>query len=346
MSKYSPLIAHLQSSKEDVIQLTFEELNGLIGEGLPPSAELYTAWWHHSPPNESHPWARDWQELGWQAHPDLAAKVVNFSRQSQPTNWQKELAALKALGGSATVAQIHDKLVAEHGAFDIDNVRKDLVMLSVNDPKRRAYRAWEVRHGKAQVKYDFVFGAGGQEKDREYELYDPKRHGQWEFVKLADGTLELRQVEDVESNVEDAGKAAYDPASETEGKDYVNRSIALRRGGSAFRKAVLTAYDCRCCISGCTLPDVLEAAHIKPYEGASTNVIANSLLLRSDLHTLFDLLRLAIEPHTLKVKLHPELMAHGEYAAFEGVVVSPPKSVDLSKALSHHWGRTASWSHG
>lgn len=217
-------------------------------------------------------------------------------------------------------------------------------MLSVNDPKRRAYRAWEVRHGMPQIKYDLVFAGPGIGKDRVYELYDPEKHGRWEFVKLPDGGLDLRRVEDVEGKVEQAGKTAYDPNDESEGKDYVIGSIARRRGGAAFRKAVLVAYANTCCISGCKLQDVLEAAHIKPYNGSSTNVIANSLLLRSDLHTLFDLLRLTIEPNTLKVKLHPELLTHSEYAAFNGKALTAPPNVDLSKALSHHWARTTDWS--
>lgn len=342
MSKYAPLVAHLENAKADVVQLSFDDLSTLIGDNLPPSAEQYTAWWHHSPPNASHPWARDWEEIGWQAHPDLPAKFVSFTRLSQAPNWQKELAALKELGGQGTVEEVHKKLVAKYGKFDIENVRKDLVMLSVNDPKRRAYRAWEVRHGKPQFKYDLVFAGGGTGKDRHYEIYDPKRHGRWAFVNLPDGELDLRKVEDVEGGVEEAGKVAYDPHSEAEGKNYVTGSIARRRGGAAFRKSVLSAYANKCCISGCKLLDVLEAAHIRPYAGASTNAIANSLLLRSDLHTLFDLLRLTIEPSTLKIRVHPDLLVHSEYAAFNGKTVTPPPSVDISKALTHHWSR-ATW---
>jgi predicted restriction endonuclease len=40
---------------------------------------------------------------------------------------------------------------------------------------------------------------------------------------------------------------------------------------------------------------VLEAAHIHPYRGAHTNDVTNGLLLRADLHTLFDLKLLWID---------------------------------------------------
>lgn len=344
MSKYTPLIQHLQNVSADHVQFSLADLGVLIGSALPASAGQYTAWWHNSPPNVSHPWARDWEDIGWQAHPNLAAQTVSFTRLTQAPNWQKEVAALKSLGGSATVQQIHEKLVTDHGKFDIENVRKDLIMLSANDPKRRAYRAWEVRHGRPHFKYDMVFAGDGSGKDRLYELYDSKRHGRWGFVMLPTGELVLRRLEDMEAEVEQAGEAAYDPNSEAEGKDYVTGSIAVRRGGTAFRKAVLAGYQDACCISGCTLLDVLEAAHIRPYAGQSTNVLANSLLLRSDLHTLFDLLRLTVDPTTLRIRLHPSLLAHKEYAAFEGKVLSAPPGIDLSKALMHHWSRTSSWS--
>jgi putative restriction endonuclease len=60
-----------------------------------------------------------------------------------------------------------------------------------------------------------------------------------------------------------------------------------RMGQGAFRVMVTDAYNRRCAISGEKTLPVLEAAHIKPYSyGIQT--INNGLLLRSDLHKLFD----------------------------------------------------------
>ena len=53
--------------------------------------------------------------------------------------------------------------------------------------------------------------------------------------------------------------------------------------------------------TGCPVVDVLEAAHIHPYRGDETNHVANGLLLRADLHTLFDCGMLAIDPDDLRV---------------------------------------------
>ena len=66
------------------------------------------------------------------------------------------------------------------------------------------------------------------------------------------------------------------------------KEITIRQGQGAFRSGLLTAYEGRCAITGSAVLQVLEAAHITPYLGAETNHISNGLLLRSDLHTLWD----------------------------------------------------------
>ena len=62
----------------------------------------------------------------------------------------------------------------------------------------------------------------------------------------------------------------------------------VRLGQGAFRVLVTDAYTRRCAISGEKTLPVLEAAHIKPYSESGPHFISNSLLLRSDLHKLFD----------------------------------------------------------
>jgi putative restriction endonuclease len=62
----------------------------------------------------------------------------------------------------------------------------------------------------------------------------------------------------------------------------------VRLGQGAFRILVTDAYKRRCAISGERTLPVLEAAHIKPFTLAGPHFISNALLLRSDLHKLFD----------------------------------------------------------
>jgi putative restriction endonuclease len=62
----------------------------------------------------------------------------------------------------------------------------------------------------------------------------------------------------------------------------------VRIGQGAFRLSVTDAYTKRCAITGEKTLPVLEAAHIKPYAEAGPNTVTNGLLLRSDMHKLFD----------------------------------------------------------
>ncbi len=64
--------------------------------------------------------------------------------------------------------------------------------------------------------------------------------------------------------------------------------VKPRLGQGAFRMIVTEAYHRKCAITGEKTLPVLEAAHIKPYSKEGPHAVNNGLLLRSDLHTLFD----------------------------------------------------------
>jgi putative restriction endonuclease len=69
------------------------------------------------------------------------------------------------------------------------------------------------------------------------------------------------------------------------GKDILTK---VRLGQGAFRVLVTDAYNRKCSISGERTLPVLEAAHIKKYSLSGPHFISNALLLRSDIHRLFD----------------------------------------------------------
>ena len=62
----------------------------------------------------------------------------------------------------------------------------------------------------------------------------------------------------------------------------------VRIGQGAFRVLVTDGYSRRCSITGEKTLPVLEAAHIKPYVAAGPHLLSNGILLRSDMHKLFD----------------------------------------------------------
>lgn len=95
-----------------------------------------------------------------------------------------------------------------------------------------------------------------------------------------------------------------------------------RLGQGAFRVLVTDAYDRRCAVTGERTLPVLEAAHIKPYSKNGPHAISNGLLLRSDLHTLFDSGYLTIDnDYRLLVsrRIREEFSNGREYYKYEGV---------------------------
>ena len=62
-----------------------------------------------------------------------------------------------------------------------------------------------------------------------------------------------------------------------------------RLGQGSFRVIVTDAFERRCAFTGERTLPVLDAAHIRPYSLGGPHSVENGLLLRRDLHTLFDL---------------------------------------------------------
>ncbi len=97
--------------------------------------------------------------------------------------------------------------------------------------------------------------------------------------------------------------------------------VKLRLGQGGFRVLVTDAYSRKCTISGERTLPVLEAAHIKLYAKSGRHLISNALLLRSDIHKLFDTGYLTITPE-LKVevskRIKEEFENGKEYYRFHG----------------------------
>jgi putative restriction endonuclease len=71
-------------------------------------------------------------------------------------------------------------------------------------------------------------------------------------------------------------------------------------------KVLLEAYRGRYAISDCDAVEAPEAAHIAPYRGDYSNHMQNALLLRANLHSLYDLGLRSIDPATMTVVIATE----------------------------------------
>jgi putative restriction endonuclease len=113
----------------------------------------------------------------------------------------------------------------------------------------------------------------------------------------------------------------------------------VRIGQGAFKISIIDAYNKRCSISGERTMPVLDAAHIKPYSEAGPNFIKNGLLLRSDIHKLFDSGYITItNDHRIEVskKIKEEFENGREYYQFHGKEFSVLPSRNEDKPLAEY----------
>lgn len=121
-------------------------------------------------------------------------------------------------------------------------------------------------------------------------------------------------------------------------REWQIRQVLRRRGQTRFRLSLIQAYGGCCAISNCDAVDALEAAHIAPYSRSINNKVSNGLLLRADLHSLFDLGLISIRPADMSLALSPKL-ASSVYAEFDGRILKTPDKLSDhpdKEALQNH----------
>lgn len=81
MSKYEPLVSYLQSTGQDEVRLSFEQIESILGFPLPKSARQHSAWWANSQTADSHTWAHLWLKAGYSSRGlSLTGEWVTFQR--------------------------------------------------------------------------------------------------------------------------------------------------------------------------------------------------------------------------------------------------------------------------
>jgi hypothetical protein len=104
----------------------------------------------------------------------------------------------------------------------------------------------------------------------------------------------------------------------------INQSIIARRGQADFRRELLSVYEGRCVVTGCSETRILEAAHIVGFRSKGRYEAKNGLLLRADWHTLYDLGLWAIHPKEHRIELAPSVIDE-TLKRYEGKPIRPPR---------------------
>ena len=131
-------------------------------------------------------------------------------------------------------------------------------------------------------------------------------------------------------------------SSQTVESRYAEGMTKHRLGQGAFRIVVTDLYQRRCAISGEKTLPVLEAAHVKPFSMNGENTPENGVLLRSDIHTLFDTGYITItDKHIVEVshRLNQDFGNGKDYYRFHGqtLAVEPNKKILLPSKENLNW---------
>ena len=112
-------------------------------------------------------------------------------------------------------------------------------------------------------------------------------------------------MSEIQDELEALGE--FDATGVEDARTRIYRQIVLRSGQPAFRQELLDVYEGRCAFTGYDFTGALEACHIVLYQGPDTNHVTNGLLLRTDIHTLFDIGKMAVRTTDMSLIIADEL---------------------------------------
>lgn len=110
----------------------------------------------------------------------------------------------------------------------------------------------------------------------------------------------------------------------------------VRNGQAVFRNRLLKRYGEICAFTGPAPARALDAAHLYSYAAEEIHHEHGGLLLRKDLHHLFDAGLLAVDPLSLRLSC-PALLQYPAYGRLHGSALHIAPSTSQKEWLSQHW---------
>ncbi|WP_109122528.1 HNH endonuclease [Azospirillum sp. TSO22-1] len=179
-----------------------------------------------------------------------------------------------------------------------------------------------VATGNPRVPWIFREASGGIRKiDKGRARFTLNGWRAWTPLELeADDYLTSIVVGEAEGSALETGDAAADGLGTVERQ----KATGLRRPEQErFRNMMLTHYRNRCAVTGAATRSALDAAHIRSLEGQDDNGSDNGILLRTDVHRLFDQHMITLSVDGLWIEVSPSLI-DPHYAFLSGASVSRP----------------------
>ncbi len=150
-------------------------------------------------------------------------------------------------------------------------------------------------------------------------------------IKIINRPTKKKKLSNTTDTSTEPNRTYNEPPEHTERRARIAK-VWNRPNQKNFSNMIRAEYKGTCIITGCTTQAALEAAHIIPFADGGADTLENGLLLRADLHLLFDANLMAIDPATSKVHFKNTGEHYNKY---------DQKIVDISKAsrknLTAHW---------
>jgi putative restriction endonuclease len=219
--------------------------------------------------------------------------------------------AFGANNGARDFAEMRSRIEGYASASGVPGHRVGCIMIS--QPVFFADGDWVAQ--PADWKKNVVSGAG-------YDLSEGEGLRIWEQCRA-------RATQRPVLATTDGSNVILPPASADAHRFGAPQMIRPRLGQGTFRVAVTAAYGGACAVSGEHSLPVLEAAHIRPYTTAGgSHEVSNGLLLRADIHRLFDQGYVTVTPD-LRFVVSPRLASEFEngraYYKRQGNTVGQPR---------------------
>ncbi|TWP45828.1 HNH endonuclease [Lentzea tibetensis] len=113
--------------------------------------------------------------------------------------------------------------------------------------------------------------------------------------------------------------------------------VRTRLGQEGFRGRLLARYDNTCAFTGTAPKEALEAAHLYSYAATGVHHDDGGLLMRRDIHRLFDVGHIAVHPVDLLIDVSEAVRTFEEYARLHGKRLETDLTRGQIGWMRQHW---------